>query len=80
MGRDSPIKPMNTLRGYCGVLVCALLLAACEAQNTGPGTVPQPAPAVQPNVNLGVGVGRNGAHAYGGVGFNRGPVSVFFGF
>lgn len=68
------------MRGIGAIMALVLLLAGCETQDAGPGTVPPSQPVAQPVVNLGVGVGNSGTHAYGGVGFFQGPFSVYLGF
>ncbi|MBK0327673.1 argininosuccinate lyase [Rhodobacteraceae bacterium F11138] len=52
--------------------------SGCDA-NEQQQVDPQPV-AVQPAVNVGIGVGAGGVNTYGGVGFYRGPLSVYLGF
>jgi hypothetical protein len=55
------------------LLLTVLFLAGCSGDN-------EPVQPVEPIVNAGVAIGSGGVYPYGGVGFYRGPVSVFIGF
>ncbi|MTI03041.1 MULTISPECIES: hypothetical protein [Alphaproteobacteria] len=57
-------------------LLRAIALVAATAMLSGCGADGEP---IQPTLNANVGVSNNGAYVSGGVGVNRGPLSVFFG-
>ncbi len=57
--------------GICLALV-AVLQSGCDTND-------QQETEVRPAVNVGIGVGSGHVHAHGGVGFYRGPLSVYLG-